>query len=123
MSTLSDTLAQARSDAQHLHKRIEEATATNHAAVRADLQQAAAKAKELAASLKTTAEAQHNDARQHLKNAATELEDAAKHAHELAAATPAQLKDANLAMLGKVRDAAQNISHAIASQRAKTVKA
>jgi hypothetical protein len=118
MSNMSDTLSRARGDAQALHQKIEAATAKNHEAVRSDLQQAGAKAQQLAASLKTAAESQRNDARQYLKSAASQLEDAGKRASGLAQATQSQIKDANAAMLGKVRGAVQNISHAIASQRA-----
>jgi hypothetical protein len=122
MTNTSDALTRARGDAQALHRQIEAATAKNSEAVRGDLQQAGTKAQQLAASLKTAAESQRNDARQHLKSAATQLEDAGKRATGLAAATQSQIKDANRAMLGKVRDAVQNISHAISSQRATTAK-
>jgi hypothetical protein len=122
MSNTPDILSRARGDAQALHQKIEAATAKNNEAVRSDLQQAGAKAQELAASVKTAAESQRNDARQHLKSAATQLEDAGKRASDLAHASQSQIKDANTAMLGKVRDAAQNISHAIASQRGATAK-
>jgi len=123
MSTASSALARARSDAQQLHQRIDAATSKNTAAARVDLQDAAAKAKELAASLKTTADAQRADAKQHLKNAATELDAAATHARALAAASQAQIKDTNLAMLANVRDAVQHISRSIAANRPKMVKA
>jgi hypothetical protein len=123
MSNMSDTLNRARGDAQALHQKIEAATAKNHEAVRTDLQQAGAKAQQLAASLKTAAESQRNDARQHLKSAASQLEDAGKRASDLAQAKQSEIKDANTEMLGKVRDAVQNISHAIASQSASTAKA
>jgi hypothetical protein len=116
MSNLSDSLSRARSDAQALHQKIDAATAKNNEAVRSDLEQAGAKAQQLAASLKTAADSQRNDARQHLKSAASQLEDAGKRASDLAHASQAQIKDANTAMLGKVRDALQNISQAIASQ-------
>jgi hypothetical protein len=122
MSNMSDTLSRARGDGQALHQNIEAATAKNHEAVRSDLQQAGAKAQQLAASLKTAAESQRNDARQHLKSAASQLEDAGKRASNLANATQSQIKDANMEMLGKVRDAVQNISHAISSQRGATAK-
>jgi hypothetical protein len=122
MSNMSDTLNRARGDAQALHQKIEAATAKNHEAVRSDLQQAGPKAQQLAASLKTAAESQRNDARQHLKSAASQLEDAGKRASDLAQGTQSQIKDANTAMLGKVRGAVQNISHAIASQRGATAK-
>jgi hypothetical protein len=116
MSNISDSLSRARGDAQALHQKIDAATAKNNEAVRSDLEQAGAKAKALAASLKTEAESQRNDARQHLKSAASQLEDAGKRASDLAHATQSQIKDTNTAMLGKVRDALQNISQAIASQ-------
>jgi hypothetical protein len=118
MSNMSDILSRARGDAQALHQQIEAARTKNHEAVRSDLQQAGAKAQQLAASLKAAAGSQRNDTRQHLESAATQLEDAGK----LADDASSQLKDANTAMLGKVRGAIQNISHAIASHGAATAK-
>jgi Mg2+ and Co2+ transporter CorA len=122
MSDMSDILTRARGDAQALHQKIEAARTKNHEAVRTDLQQAGAKAQQLAGSLKTAAESQRNDARQHLKSAASQLEDAGKRASDLGHATQSQINDENTAMLGKVRGAIQNISHAIASQGASTAK-
>ena len=119
MSNIKETLDQARSAAQNLHKQIDATTAKDHAAIRADVQNSADKAKQLAASLKTIVDGQRADAKQHIKDAASQLEDAAKHAGELAKASDAQLKEHNKAMLGKVRDAAESLSQAVASERTK----
>jgi hypothetical protein len=117
MSTIKDALDRARSEAQDLHKKIEAGTAKDHAALKAEVQESATKAQQLAASLKTVIDGQRDDAKQHIKDAAAHLDDAAKHARDLATASDAQIKSANKAMLSKVRDAAENLSHAVASRR------
>jgi ABC-type transporter Mla subunit MlaD len=117
VSTVKDALDQARSEAQDLHKKIEAGRAKDHAALKAEVQDSANKAQQLAASLKSVIDGQRDDAKQHVKDAAAHLDDAAKHARDLASANDAQLKAANQAMLSKVRDAAENLSRAIASRR------
>jgi hypothetical protein len=118
VSTIKDALDRARSEAQDLHKKIEAGTAKDHAVLKVELQDSATKAQQLAASLKTVVDGQRDDAKQHVKDAAAHLDDAAKHARDLAGASDAKLKAANQAMLSKVRDAAENLSHAVASRRA-----
>ena len=117
MSTLKDAVTKARGEVQSLHKRIEATTATNHAAIRSDLEATAEQARQLASSVKTLAEDQRADAKQHLKDAATQLEDAAKQAKAVGGASEADVKKANQAMLDRARLALQNISHAIAAAR------
>jgi hypothetical protein len=117
VSTIKDALDHARSQDKDLHKKIEADTAKDHAALKVEVQDSATKAQQLAASLKTVIDGQRDDAKQHVKDAAAQLDDAAKHARDHASANDAQLKAANQAMLSKVRDAAENLSHAIASRR------
>jgi hypothetical protein len=119
VSNLKEALDKARSETQDLHKRIDATTAKDHAAIRADVEVSADKAKQLAASLKTIVDGQRADAKKHIEDAASQLEDAAKHARDLAKASDAQLKERNRAMLGKVRDAAESLSQAVASERTK----
>jgi hypothetical protein len=119
VSNIKETLDKARGQAQELHKRIDATTAKDNAAMRADVKDSADKAQQLAASLKTIVDGQRADAKRHLEDAASQLEDAAKHARDVASATDAQLKERNRAMLSKVRDAAENISQAVASERTK----
>lgn len=120
MSKIKDALDHARSEAQDLHKNIEASTAKDHAALRAEIQSTAARAQQLAGSLKTVVDGQRSDAKQHIKDAIAQLDDAAKHAGDVASASAAQLKELNAAMLAKVRDAVQSLSHAVASQRSTT---
>ncbi len=117
MTTTKDALDHARSEVQDLHKKIDAMHAKDQAALRAELQQSADKAKQLAASLKSVVDGQRSEAKKNIKNATTQLEDAVKHAHDLAGANEAKLKEAHAAMLSKVRGAAQNLSHAVASHR------
>jgi hypothetical protein len=119
MSNVKETLEKARSEAQDLHKKLDANAVKDNAALRADVQDAAAKAQNLAASLKTIVDGRRADAKQRIADAASQLEDAAKQAREMASASDAQLKERNRAMLGKVRDAAENLSQAVASERAK----
>jgi hypothetical protein len=118
VSTTKDPLDHARSDVQDLHKKIDTMHAKDQAALRADLQHSAEKAKQLAAELKSVVDGQRSDAKKHIKDAAAQLEDAAKHSHDLTGANEAKLKEANKAMLSKVRGAAHNLSHAVALHRA-----
>jgi hypothetical protein len=122
VNNIKDALEKARSEAQDLHKQIEANTAKDHAALRTNVQNTGAQAQKLATSLRAVADGQRADAQQHIKDAAARLEDAAKHAGDVAGASEAQLKQTNQAMLGKARDAVQNLSQAIASRRAATVK-
>jgi hypothetical protein len=119
MSNIKETLDRARSEAQTLHKNIDATAAKDQAAMRADMKDSAEKAKQLAASLKTIVDGQRADAKQHINDAAVQLDDAAKHARDVATATDDQLKKHNRAMLAKVRDAAENLSQAVASERTK----
>jgi hypothetical protein len=119
VSNINVTLDKARSEAQDLHKRIDATTAKDHAAIRADVKDSAEKAQQLAASLKTIVDGRRADAKRHIEDAASQLEDAAKHAREIASASDAQLKERNKAMLSKVRNAAESLSQAVASERAK----
>ena len=122
MTNIKDALDRARSDAQDLHKKLEANTAKDHAALRADVENAAAQAQKLAASLRTAVEGQRADAKQHLEDAAAQLEDAAKHVRDAAGASEAQLKQTNRAMLAKTRVALQSLSRAVASLRPTTAK-
>ncbi|HEX3469463.1 MAG TPA: hypothetical protein VHT05_15380 [Candidatus Elarobacter sp.] len=122
MSDLNDALGRAREQAQALHKQIESTTSADHAAIRADVKNAAESAQKLATSLRSVVEGQRTDAAQHGKDAAAALEAAAKSARDVGGATEAQLKAANRAMLGNVRDALQHLSQSVASQREKTAK-
>ncbi len=117
MSGIEDALDHARSEAQDLHKKVEASTARDHAALRADVVNAAVQAKKLAASLQTLGDALRADAKQHVQDAVAQLEDAAKHVRDVTAASEAELKRANLAMLENARSAVQSLSEAVASQR------
>jgi hypothetical protein len=119
VSNIKEALDKARSETQDLHKRIDATNAKDKAAIRADVEVSAGKAKQLAASLKTIVDGQRADAKKHIDDAASQLEDAARHARDLANASDAQLKERNRAMLGKVRDAAESISLAVATERTK----
>ncbi len=121
MSKIKDSLDHARSEAQELHKQVEANTAKDHAALKADLVNAGAKAQKLADSLKTVLDGQRDDAAQHIKNATKQLEDAAKHTRDIADASVSQLKDHNKALLSKVHAASQSLSQAVASARSHAV--
>jgi len=121
LSKIKDALDHARSEAQELHKQIEANTAKDHAALKADLVNAGAKAQKLADSLKTVVDGHRSDAAQHIKDAAKQLEDAAKHTRDVADASASQLKDHNKALLSKIHSAAQSLSHAVASTRSHAV--
>ncbi len=123
MTTITDALGRARSEAQELHKQIEANTAKNHAALKADIQEAGVRAKQLASSLKATADGQRADAKHHVKDAISKLEDLAKHAHDVASAGEAQLKEKNLAMLEQAGSALRSLSQALAADRSKAGKA
>jgi hypothetical protein len=75
MSNVKETLEKARSEAQDLHKKIDADAAKDNAALRANVQDAAAKAQNLAASLKTIVDGQRADAKQRIADAASQLED------------------------------------------------
>ncbi len=122
MNNVKETLQQARSEAQVLHKKIEATTSKNHAAIRVDVQKAAEQAKSLAASLRTLAAAQRADGRQHLEDARTAFESVANEARDVASTSEAQLKATNLAMLRKAGDGLRELSRAVAAQRAAMVK-
>ena len=117
MSTVKDAIDKARSDTQQLHKKIEASAAKNHAALRTELQNAAADAQKIAQSLKTLGEGQRSDAKQHIKDAGTALEQAVSRAKDVAAAADADLKQKNRAMIEKTRDAVQSLSQAVAAKR------
>ena len=122
MSATQDALDRARSEAQDLHKKLEASTAKDHAALRADVEHAAAQAKNVAESLKAVGEGQRADAKQHVQDAIAHLEDAAKHVRDVAGASEAELEKTNLAILEKTRKALQSLSEAVASQRSSTAK-
>ena len=117
-----DAVDQARNDARDLYKKIEAGTTKNHAAVRADLQDVAVKEQRLASSLRTAAQDQRTDAKAHLEHAAAMLEAAASAAKSVAQASDAELRQANLAMLDRTRDAVQDVSRAIAAKRGAAAK-
>jgi hypothetical protein len=121
LTKIKDALDHARSEAQELHKQVEANTARDHAALKADLVKAGAKAQQLANSLKSAVDGQRSDAAQHIKDATKQLEDAAKHTHDVADASASQLKDHNKALLSKIHSAAQSLSHAVASTRSNAV--
>jgi len=116
-TTTKDAVQKAREDAQALHQKLAAATAKNHAAIRADLENAAAEAKKLGESLTTLAESQRADAKQHLKNAGERLAQASVSAKAINTATEQQIQAANRAMIDHTRDALLNLSHAVASAR------
>ena len=122
MPTPNDVLQKARKDGQALHEKIAATTAKNHAAIRAELESAAADAKKLGDSLRTLANGQRADAKQHLQNAATRFEQASADAKAISAAGEQQLRAANQAMLGHARTALLNLSHAVASARSAVSK-
>ena len=122
MSTAKDVLYRARVDGQAIHQKIAAATAKNEAAIRADLESAAADAKRLGDSLKTAAEGQRADAKQQLNEASSRFVQAAAEAKALGAASDAQIRAANQAMIDKTRVALLNLSHAIASTRSAASK-
>jgi hypothetical protein len=118
MNNIKDALDRARAEVQDLHTRIDATTTRDRAALRSEVQESAARAQQLAKSLRGTFEGQRSEARKHIDDAAAYLEDAAKHARDGATATEARLREYNAMMLGRVRDAAESVSRAIASERA-----
>jgi hypothetical protein len=118
----TDAVEQVRSDAQALHKRIQETATKNHAAIRANGSSVAAEASKLASAVRELIEGQRADAKQHLKDAASSLEAAAADTQNLVTASDADLKARNVAALGRVRSATQKLSQAVAAKRASLVK-
>ncbi|MGP6159950.1 MAG: hypothetical protein ACLPYS_21050 [Vulcanimicrobiaceae bacterium] len=57
-----------------------------------------------------------------MQDAVALLEDTAKHLHDVAGASEAELKRTNRAMLEKTRKAIARMSEAVASQRSSTAK-
>ena len=117
MSNVNGALEKARSDAQNLHKRIVAATGKDHAAIRAEAQGVAARARELAQTVKANVEGQQIDVQQHLKDAGAALESLASDAKSLASAGDANLKSKNRAALAHARLATQQLSQAVAAKR------
>lgn len=122
MNKVTDAVEEARSDAQALHKRIAGTTSKNHAAIRANARTVADEASELARTLAELIESQRAEAKQHLKDAASSLKAAATDAQGLVNASDADLKAKNVAVLGRVRSATQQLSQAVAAKRASLVK-
>lgn len=122
MSNTKEPLERARREAQDLHKKIEASTATDHAALKADIQQIALEAQQIAASLKTIGEDQRADVKQHAKDAAAQLELLGKHAREAVGAGEAQIKQRNIAMLEQISKAVRSLSEAVAAHRSAAVK-
>jgi hypothetical protein len=122
MNKTAEAVDQARNETQSLYKRIRESTATEHSAIRSDLQDAAAQAQRLASSLKTLAGDRRADEKNHLEHAALLLEQSAASVKTVATANSTDIRKANTAMLQRMRDALQDISHAVAAKRAATTK-
>jgi hypothetical protein len=122
VSKVTDSVEEARSDAQALHKKIRGTTEKNHAAIRASARSIAAEASELSSAVNGLLVSQRADAKQHLKGAATSLEAAATDAQDLVNASDADLRARNTALLGRVRSATQKLSQAVATKRASLVK-
>lgn len=123
VSKVRDAVEEARSDAQALHKKILGTTAKDHAAIRASARSVATEASELARAIRGLLENQQADAKQHLKDAASSLDAAATDAQYLANASGADVKARNLAALGRVRSATQELSQAVAAKRASLIRA
>jgi hypothetical protein len=122
LSKVKDAIDQVRGETQDLYKTIEASTTKNHAAIRTDLQDVATQAQRLASSLKTISNDQRTDTKQHLEHAASLLEAAAADAKTVATATNADLREMNVAMLERTRDAVGSVSRAVASKRSAAVK-
>lgn len=110
MSTVIEAVDQARNETRSLYTHIQESTAKNHEEIRTDLRDAAIQAQRLASSLKTLASDRRTDEKQHLEHAALLLETAAAEAKNVASASAADMRRANLAMLKRTRDAAQAVA-------------
>jgi hypothetical protein len=117
LSKLKDAIDEARFDAQKVHQSISANTARNHATIRADLQNAGERARDLAASLKQVVGAQESDTKQHIKDASAALEETAKSAKTIAGSNEADLKRANEAMLIGATAAVRSLSKAVAAKR------
>ena len=117
MSTVLDSVDNVRDELRTLHKKIDASTAKNHAAIRADLEEAGAQAQRLAASLKTAAKDQRTDASDHLAHAASLLEQAATSAKQVSSANAEALRASQQDMLNRTRAALQSVSNAIAAKR------
>ncbi|HME82494.1 MAG TPA: hypothetical protein VKF82_10485 [Candidatus Eremiobacteraceae bacterium] len=115
-------LDQARENAQAFYKKIEAATATNHAQIRSNLEKVSTDAQKLGINLKALGEEQKADAKLHLKEAQLAFEDTAKRANEALAGTDADLKKKNQAVIGRARQAVAHLSQAVAARRASTTK-
>ncbi len=122
MSTVTDTLDRARSDARKLHEKIAAATAKNDDALRKELQEVADKAQQLAASLRSDSKGQQSEVAAHLASAAASLESAVASAKDTAHVRADELRERNRMMLTKVRSALKNISSGKAAERAFTAK-
>ncbi len=117
MATLEDRIAQARSDAQTIHKQLEANASDDVAAVRAANRRAVAEAQKLAATVGSIVADQGSEVKEHLEKAKAALQDAVKGVESAAQATDAQVRTATLALLTHVRAAVDNLSHAVAAQR------
>ena len=119
MKTLT-THEDLRRQAQSLHKKL---TSADHAAIRANAGLIAAESIGLARSVKALLDSQRTDAKDHLRAAVSALEDAAKEAQEAAKATDAQAKAKGPVIRGRLLFAVQQLSQAVARERAALVKA
>jgi len=119
---VKDPLDQARENAQAFYQKIEAATATNHAQIRTSLEKVSTDAEKVAINLKALGEKQNADAKLHLQLAQAAFEDTAKRAKEALAATDADLKKKNQAVIERARQAVTNLSRAVAARRAGTTK-
>ena len=117
MNKVIEAVDQARDETRTLYRRIRESTGKNHAAIRADIQDASAQAQRLASTLKTLASDRRIDEKAHLDHAASLLETAAAGGKSVASATAGELRKTNMTMLEHTRDAVQDISQAIAAKR------
>lgn len=120
--SVKDPLDQARENAQAFYQKIEPATATNHAQIRTSLEKVSTDAEKVAINLKALGEKQNADAKLHLQQAQAAFEDTAKRAKEALAATDADLKKKNQAVIERARQAVMNLSRAVAARRAGTTK-
>ncbi|MBV8596078.1 MAG: hypothetical protein JOZ50_07465 [Candidatus Eremiobacteraeota bacterium] len=116
-TTVKSAVDQARSDAQALHKKLEDNKTHDQAAIRASLENVHSEAKKLVLSLRPVVEAMYADDRRLVTDAITSLETLAHSTKDLASASNEELKVKNQAAIDRLRIAMQKLSRAVAAQR------
>ena len=118
----TDPLINARAAAQDLHAQLSDAASKQGGAAKAGLEAIQEKTRTLIESLKTSVKPQQEAARQYINEAVANLESARKYVADGAKSFGEAFQGSVRKALDEARASAQNISEALAEQRASSSK-